>query len=124
MPVGPYPSTTVAVIVLGGVLLVGVAAGRSKGRWALLVGGLVTVVVLGFAVNAATGGPPGDDPVAEITALYQLALPLAVAFVAGWLAARGSWLYRLLVLAVAAVLLASFPYVAAGQATADTLLRQ
>jgi hypothetical protein len=42
--------------------------------------------------------------------------------VAGWLCARGSWLRRLLVVGVAAVLLATFPYAAAGRATADTLL--
>jgi peptidoglycan/LPS O-acetylase OafA/YrhL len=115
-------STTVAAIVLGVVLLVGIFAGRAKARWTLLVAGLAAVLVLAIAVTAATGGPAGDASAAEITALYQLALPLGVAFAAGWLCARGSWLRRLLVLGVAALLLASFPYVAAGQATADTLL--
>ncbi|OLT20385.1 hypothetical protein BJF78_09815 [Pseudonocardia sp. CNS-139] len=123
MQVGPYPvSIPVAAVVLAVVLLIGVAAGRAKGRLVLLVVGLVTVVVFGIVVNAATGGPPGDDPAAEVTALYQFALPPAVAFTAGWLCAHGSWLRRLVVLALAAVLLASFPYVAAGRATADSLL--
>jgi hypothetical protein len=45
-----------------------------------------------------------------------------IAFVAGWLAARGSWVRRFVVIAVGALLLVAFPYVAAGQATADAFL--
>lgn len=123
MQAGPYPvSTTVAAIVLGVVLVVGVVAGRAKARWTLLVTGLVAALALGIVVTATVGVPAGADSATEIAALYQFALPLAVAFVAGWLCARGSWLRRLLVVGVAALLLASFPYAAAGRATADTLL--
>ena len=121
---GPYSvSTPVAAVVLGVVLLLGVLAARAKARWTLLLAGLAGALVVGIVVNAAGGGPPGDDSAAEITALYQVSVPLAVPFAAGWLCGRGSWLRRLVVVAVAAVLLASFPYAAAGQATADTLLR-
>jgi hypothetical protein len=115
-------STTVAAIVLGAVLLVGVLAGRAKARWTLLVAGLVAVLAVGIVVTATTGVPVGDDPAVEIAALYVLTVPLAVAFLAGWLCARGSWLRRLLVIGVAAVLLATFPYDAAGRFTADSLL--
>jgi hypothetical protein len=119
---GPYPvSTTLAATILGVVLVVGVFAGRAKARWTLLVAGLAAVLAVGIVVTATTGVPAGDDA-AEITALYQLTLPLAVAFAAGWLCARGSWLRRLLVVGIAAVLLATFPYTAAGQATAESLL--
>jgi hypothetical protein len=114
--------TTVAAIALAVVFLVGIAAGRAKARWTLLAAGLVAVLAVGIVVTAVAGGPVGDAPAAEITALYQLAVPLGVAFAAGWLCAHGSWVRRLLVVATAAVLLAFFPYAAAGQATADSLL--
>ncbi|MFD1530520.1 hypothetical protein [Pseudonocardia aurantiaca] len=124
MQVGPISvSTPVAAVALGVVLLLGVLAGRAKARWMLLVAGLVGALVAGIVVTAIGGGPPGDDSATEITALYRVTVPLAVAFLAGWLCGRGSWLRRLLVVAVAAVLLASFPYDAAGRATADSLLR-
>jgi peptidoglycan/LPS O-acetylase OafA/YrhL len=122
MSATPPATTGVAVVVLLAVLLVGVVTGRAKGRWTLLVAGLVGVLVLGAVLTALSGGPPGDDPAAEITALYTVAVPLGVAYTAGWLCGRGTWLRRFVVLGVAALLLAAFPYAAAGQLTADTLL--
>jgi hypothetical protein len=120
---GPYSvPTLVAAIVVLVVLLFGVAAGRAKSRWTLLIAGLVAALVVGIVVTAVGGVPADHGPATEITALYRLAVPLAVPFVAGWLCARGSWTRRLVVLAVAAGLLAFFPYAAAGQATADSLL--
>ena len=113
-------TTGVAVAVLLVVLLMGVAAGRSKRRMSLLVTGLVAVIVLGVAATAVTGGP---DPsrAAAIARLYTSVVPLAVAFLAGWLCGKASWFGRLIVIAVAALLLAAFPYVAAGRATAELL---
>lgn len=109
--------TGVAVVVLLVVLLVGVVAGRSKRRMSLLLTGLVAVIVLGVAATAVTGGP---DPTraAAIARLYTSVVPLAVAFLAGWLCGKATWFARLVVIGVAALLLAAFPYAAAGQATA------
>jgi hypothetical protein len=101
-------------------LLVGVVAGRAKQRLTLLIAGLVAAVVIGFVVTA-TGAPPADKA-GELTALYTAALPLAVSFVAGWVCAKASWLVRLLVLVAAVVLVLTFPYAAAGQATAAALV--
>jgi peptidoglycan/LPS O-acetylase OafA/YrhL len=124
MIVGPYTvSTGVAGIVLVVVLLIGVAAGRAKRRLTLLVAGLAVGLVLGIAVVAVSGGPAGDDPAVEITELYTVIVPLGVAYAAGWLSGRGSWLRRLVVLGAAALLLGVFPYAAAGRATADSLLQ-
>lgn len=108
-------------IVLLAVLLVGIAAGRAKGRWMLLVAGLVIIAAVGVVLTAA-GGPPTDDPAAELTALYTITLPLVIAYVAGWLLVGGGWLRRFLVIAVGALLLVAFPYAAVGQATADAFL--
>lgn len=114
------PSSALAPIVLGVVLLVGVLAGRAKRRWALLVAGVLAVAVLGGAVTALADGARAD-PAVGITAFYRIVVPLGVAFVAGWLCGRGPWLRRLVVLAAAVLLLAAFPYEAAGRATADAL---
>jgi hypothetical protein len=122
-PMSASTPAAVAAVVLLVVLLVGVAAGRAKkGRWTLLAAGLGGVLVVGAALTALTGGPPGDDPALEITSLYTVTVPLAVAYAAGWLCGHGSWLRRFIVLGVAALLLAAFPYAAAGQLTADSLL--
>jgi len=118
----PY-ATAVTGAVLLGVLLVGVAVGRAKGRWSLLAAGIVIIAAVGVVLTAVGGGPPTDDPGAELTALYTITLPLVIAYVAGWLVVRGGWLRRVLVIAVGAVLLVAFPYAAAGQATADVFLR-
>ncbi|WP_232663014.1 hypothetical protein [Pseudonocardia sp. TRM90224] len=110
--------------VAGGVLVVvlvlGILAGRAKRRWTYLLTGLAAVVVLGIAVTAVAG-VPGDDPATEVTALYSTTVPLIVGYLAGWLCGRGTWFRRLVVIAVAALLLAVFPYAAAGAATAGLL---
>ena len=122
MSATPFPlATAVTGAVLLVVLGVGVAAGRAKGRWTLVVAGIVVIAAVGVVLTAV-GAPATEDPAAEITALYTITLPLAITYVAGWLVARGSWLRRFLVIAVGALLLVAFPYAVAGQATADALL--
>jgi hypothetical protein len=116
----PYASAVTGVVLLA-VLLVGVAAGRAKGRWMLLTAGIVVIAAVGVVLTAA-GRTPTEEPAAELTALYTITLPLAITYVAGWLVARGSWLRRFLVIAVGALLLVAFPYAVAGQATADAFL--
>jgi hypothetical protein len=122
-PGGGSPGVAALVLVL--VLLVGVAAGRTKRRWTLLLTGLLGVLVFGVVVIAVAGAPapavPGDRA-AEITAFYTVVVPLIVAFAAGWLCGRAGWLRRLVVVGVAALLVAAFPYAAAGRVTADSLL--
>lgn len=123
----PYaPAVTGAVLLV--VLLIGVAAGRAKGRWTLLAAGLVVLAAAGVVLTAvadrpAGGGGAAQDEAAELTALFTITLPLVIAYVAGWLLVRGGWLRRLLVIAVGALLLVAFPYAAAGQATADAFLQ-
>jgi hypothetical protein len=121
VPGGGSPG--VAILVLLVVLLVGVAAGRTKRRWTLLLAGLLGVLVVGIVITALAEPAGTHDPAAEITALYTVAVPLAVSFTAGWLCGRGTWFRRLVVLGVAVLLLAAFPYAAAGRVTADTLFR-
>lgn len=109
----------VGVLVLLAVLVVGLVTGLAKkGRITLLLIGLVVIAVVGLVI---TGGV--DTTAAGITEFLMVALPLAVAFAAGWLAARGSWLKRLVALGVGAVLLAAFPYAAAGEAAATLFIR-
>jgi purine-cytosine permease-like protein len=123
MSAGPFPvATAVTGAVLLVVLLVGVAAGRAKTRWTLLAAGIVVIVAVGIVLTAVSGGPATEEPGAELTALYTVTVPLVVSYAAGWLAVRGTWLRRFLVVGVAALLLAAFPYAAAGQATADAFL--
>jgi hypothetical protein len=117
----PYaPAVTGAVLLV--VLIIGVVAGRAKGRWMLLVSGIVIIAAVGVVLTAAGGGPSTEDPAAELTALYTITLPLLIAYVAGWLVVRGGWLRRFLVIAVGALLLVAFPYAAVGQATAGAFL--
>jgi hypothetical protein len=121
-PVWGSPGVAGLVLVL--VLLVGVVAGRTKRRWALLLAGLLGVLVFGVLVTAVAGAPdpavPGDRA-AEMTAFYTVVVPLLVAFAAGWLCGRAGWIQRLVVVGVAALIVAAFPYAAAGRVTADTL---
>ncbi|MHA6621039.1 hypothetical protein [Pseudonocardia sp. DLS-67] len=118
----PYaPAVTGAVLLV--VLLIGVVAGRAKSRWTALASGVVVIAAVGVVLTAVGGGPPTDDPAAELTALYTITLPLLIAYVAGWLVVHGGWLRRFLVIAIGALLLVAFPYAAAGQATADAFLR-
>lgn len=112
-------SPAVAAVVLLVVALIGVAAGRATRRWSLLLGGLLAVLVLAVAITAATGAGGDDDPATELTALYSVALPLLVAFGAGWSCGRTSWLRRFLVVTAAVLVLAVFPYGDAGRRTAD-----
>lgn len=121
-PSGGSPGVAGLVLVL--VLLVGVAAGRTTRRWALLLTGLLGVLVFGVLVVAVAGAPdpaaPGDRA-AEITAFYTVVVPLLVAFAAGWLCGRAGWVRRLVVVGVAALVVAAFPYAATARLTADTL---
>jgi hypothetical protein len=121
-PGGGSPGVAGLVLVL--VLLVGFAAGRAKRRGGFLLTGVLVAIVFGGLVTAVAGAPepavPGDRA-AEITAFYTVALPLAVAFAAGWLCGRAGWVQRVAVVGVAVLVLAVFPYAAAGRATADTL---
>ncbi len=110
----------VAALVLLVVLVVGVAVGRSKRRFGLLLVGIIVIAVVGFVVTATTSGAVGTRA-ADIARLYTTAVPPLVAFVAGWICARGSWFTRIVVIAAAAVLLAAFPYATAGDATANLL---
>jgi hypothetical protein len=122
-PGGGSPGVAGLMLVL--VLLIGVVAGRTKRRWALLLIGLLVVLVFGVLVIAVAGAPdpalPGDRA-AEITAFYTVVVPLLVAFAAGWLCGRSGWIQRLVVVGVAALVVAVFPYAAAGRVTADSLL--
>lgn len=123
MSAGPFPvATAVTGAVLLVVLLVGVAAGRAKTRWTLLAAGIVAIGAVGVVLTAVGGAPATEEPAAELTALYTITVPLVIAYAAGWLAVRGTWLYRLVVVGVAALLLVAFPYAAAGRATADAFL--
>jgi len=108
-----------SAVVLLVVLVIGVAVGRSKRRWGLLLVGVVAVVVIGFVVTATSGaiGNRAED----ISRFYSTALPPLVAFVAGWICARSSWFTRIVVIAAAALLLAAFPYAVAGGATVNLL---
>lgn len=109
--------------VLVGVLLVGLVAGFSKGRIGLLLAGLVAAVVVGLlVVGVPDPSGPRDALGAQLADLYGLVLPPAVAFVTGWSLARGTWFRKAVVVGVAVVLLAAFPYAAAGAATAGALV--
>jgi hypothetical protein len=117
---GGTTDPAVGAALLLAVLLIGVAAGRAKRRLTLLVAGIVAVAVAGFVLTSTTM-PAGADRAAQLTAVYAVSVPVAVAYLAGWLCGRGSWVKRLLVVGAAAVLLAVFPYAEAAQATAAAL---
>jgi hypothetical protein len=104
-----------AAIVLLVVLVLGVVAGRAKGRFALLPVGLVVLAVAGAVVTGVTHLGPNA---AEWTRLLTTTVPLLVTFLAGWLVARGSWFSRIVVIAAAALLLAALPYSTLGSALA------
>lgn len=119
IPGGGDAGIAVGGVVLVVVLVVGLLAGRAKGRFGLLLAGLATVVVLGVLyVGAPDLDAPNDVVAAQLGGVYAVVLPIVIAFTAGWLVARGSWFGRALVLGVAVVLVAAFPYAAAGTATA------
>ena len=106
---GGVPLSALVLVV---VLVVGVVAGRAKGRYLLLLVGVVGTVVAG-AVLAGVSIPTGwSNRAAWVGGLLPIAVPLLVAFLAGWLCGRASWFFRILVLAAAALLVAFFPYAA------------
>ncbi|MBW0115262.1 hypothetical protein [Pseudonocardia abyssalis] len=115
----------VGAVVLVAVFVVGVLAGLAKQRLGLLLVGLVAVVVLGLVVAGITGldlAGPRDAVAVRLSGVYAAAVPPAIAFVAGWLATRGTWFRRALTVGVAVLVLAAFPYAAAGAATAGALV--
>ena len=65
---------------------------------------------------------PRDAVATRLAGVYAAVLPPAIAFVAGWLATRGTWFRRALTVGVAVLVLAAFPYAAAGAATAGVLV--
>lgn len=109
----------VATVVLFAVFVAGVLAGRAKRRFGLLLGGLVALVVAGALVAGVHGG--AADRAGAFAALLATIVPLLVSYLAGWLCARATWFARVVVVAVAALLLAAFPYPAAGAAVARLL---
>ncbi|MCX6463019.1 MAG: hypothetical protein NTW05_05445 [Pseudonocardiales bacterium] len=114
----------VGAVVLLVVFVVGVLAGRAKGRLGLLLGGLVAVVAVAVVVAGVSGADLSAPPEVlgpRLGDVYAVVLPPAIAFLAGWLAARGTWFRRAVVVGVAVLLLAAFPYAAAGAATAGAL---
>lgn len=115
----------VGALVLVAVFVIGTLAGLAKQRLGLLLGGLVAVVVLGLVVAGITGvdlSGPRAAVAERLTAVYSAVLPPAIAFTAGWLATRGTWFRRALTVGLAVLLLAAFPYAAAGAATAGALV--
>lgn len=115
----------VGALVLVAVFVIGTLAGLAKQRLGLLLGGLVAVVVLGLVVAGITGvdlSGPRAAVAERLTAVYTAVLPPAIAFTAGWLATRGTWFRRALTVGLAVLLLAAFPYAAAGAATAGALV--
>ena len=120
-PGGQSPG--VAGLVLVVVLVIGVFAGRATRRFTLLLAGLLAMLGIGVGVTVLAAAPGAvADRAAELTGFYAVVVPLMVAYVAGWLCARGGLLWRLVVLGVAVLVLAVFPYADAGRVTADTVL--
>lgn len=122
-PIGPTSpgQNTLAVVVLVVVLVIGFLAGRSKKRFGALIVGLLVLVVAGVALTTLTGVRMEDRP-AWIGALLPLTVPLLVAFLAGWFAARAGWFLRVAIVVVAVVVLVAFPYAAVTEATARLLV--
>lgn len=115
----------VGAAVLVAVFVLGVLAGLAKKRAGLLLGGLLAVVVAGLVVAGVSGvdlSGSRADVAARLATVYAVVLPPAIAFVTGWLATRGTWFRRALVVGVGVLLLAAFPYAAAGAATAGALV--
>lgn len=120
----PGDPDAVGALVLLAVFAVGVLAGRAKGRFLLLLVGLVVVLAAGAVVGGVTGTDLSAPPAVlgpRLADVYAVVVPPAVAFLAGWLAARTSWFARALVVGAAVLVLAAFPYAAVGAATATAL---
>jgi hypothetical protein len=118
-PIGSGDPALAAAVLLA-VLVIGFLSGRASKRFGLLVGGLLALVVAGGALTMLTGVRMADRP-AWFGVLLPLTVPLLVAFLAGWLGARASWFARIVIVAVAVLLLAAFPYAAITAATAEVL---
>lgn len=118
-------SPVVGAAVLLGVLLVGVLVARSKRRAGLLLAGILVLggapLLLALVVGGLDVASGPERLGGELAAVYAIAVPLVVAFVAGWFCGRGTWFMRLVVIAVAALLLAAFPYDVVGRVTADAV---
>ena len=111
-------------LVLLGVLVLGVLAGRARNRVGLLLGGLLVIAALGVVAAVAGGVDPAAPPDVlgpRLAAVYALVVPPLLAFLAGWIAARTSWFVRVVVVAAAVLALAALPYAALGAATAAAL---
>ncbi len=117
------PAAASALVLLG-VFVLGVVAGRAKGRVVLLLGGLLLVAVLGLVLAVVGGVDPAAPPDVlgpRLGAVYALAVPPLLAFLAGWIAARASWPVRVVVVAATVLALAALPYAALGAATAGAV---
>ncbi len=122
--VTPADPNAAGALVLLGVLVLGVLAGRAKGRVGLLLGGLLVIAVLALVLAGVNGVDPGAPPDVlgpRLAAVYAVAVPPLLAFLAGWIAARTSWFTRVVVVGVAVLALAALPYAALGAATATAL---
>jgi hypothetical protein len=117
------PAAASALVLLG-VFVLGVVAGRAKGRVVLLLAALLLVAVLGLVLAVVVGVDPAAPPDVlgpRLGAVYALAVPPLLAFLAGWIAARASWPVRVVVVAATVLALAALPYAALGAATATAL---
>lgn len=122
LPLSGDAGIALSVAALLAVLVVGLLAGRARNRLVLLAVGLVVFVVIGTPIVGVPDlAGPRDALAAQFAAVYSVVLPPTIAFVTGWLLVRGSWLRRAVVLAVAVLVLAAFPYAVAGAATAGAL---
>lgn len=104
-------------------LVAGWAAGRAKkGRWSLLVGGVAAIVVVSLlsalAAQRVDAAAPAEVMAEQLAGVYEVAVPVLVAYLAGWLCGRARWGWRLAVITVAVVVLAALPYPELGRITA------
>lgn len=120
----PTDPNAAGALVLLGVFVLGVLAGRAKGRVGLLLGGLLVIAALGVGLAVVGGVDPAAPPdvlAPRLAAVYALVVPPLVAFPAGWIAARASWFTRVVVVSAAVLALAALPYGVLGAATATAL---
>ena len=104
-------------------LIAGLAAGRAKkGRWSLLLGGVFAIVVVtalsALVSHRLDAAAPAEVIADQLAGLYEIAVPVLIAYLAGWLCGRARWGWRLAVIAIAVVLLAALPYPELGRMTA------
>lgn len=115
----------------GAILLIALVAGvfaglTQKGRYGLLLSGLVLIAAFGVVTLVSGGGlavaGPREVLVGQLVRLYDTVIPLVVAFLAGFLAARGSWWWRGGVVLVGVLLVVMLPFPVMAESTADGLL--